>query len=91
MFIVPAPKNNHPKPQRGGMELPRAAHAAPPGLDRNYGTRRYYRHAAPQGLGASGALALTDPTSILQTMLRSGAGSRFDVPGALCMGATARL
>ena len=37
MFIVRETKQNRPKPHRGGMELPRAAHAAPLGLGRIVG------------------------------------------------------
>jgi len=37
MFIVRETKQNRLKPHRGGMELPRAAHAAPLGLGRIVG------------------------------------------------------
>ena len=37
MFIVRETKQNRLKPHRGGMELPRAAHAAPMGLGRIVG------------------------------------------------------
>ncbi len=37
MFIVRETKQNRFKPHRGGMELPRAAHAAPMGLSRIVG------------------------------------------------------
>jgi len=37
MFIVRETKQNRFKPHRGGMELPRAAHAAPLGLGRIVG------------------------------------------------------
>ena len=37
MFIVRETKQNRFKPHRGGMELPRAAHAAPMGLCRIVG------------------------------------------------------
>jgi hypothetical protein len=72
MFIVRETKQNRFKPHRGGMELPRAAHAAPMGLGRIVGRGVAINMSPRWGL----ALAGVDEGWPNNSMQRMGA-SRF--------------
>ena len=54
MFIVREAKQNCLKPHRGGMELPRAAHAAPMGLGRIVGRDVAIKMSPRWGLALAG-------------------------------------
>ena len=55
MFIVRETKQNRLEPQRGGMDLPRAAHAAPRGLGRIVGRGVAINISPRWGLALAGA------------------------------------